>query len=46
MLTTTNNDVQPPRVFHSVHDAAAWIEENWPDFDLEATHPVTWYGDR
>ncbi len=35
----------PPRRFHTVHDAAAWIQQNWPDFDLEATHPVTWRGE-
>ena len=35
----------PPRRFHTVHDAAAWIQHNWPDFDLEATHPVTWRGE-
>ena len=34
----------PPRRFHTVHDAAAWIQHNWPDFDLEATHPVVWRG--
>ncbi len=32
----------PPRRFHTVHDAAAWIQENWPDFDLESTMPVQW----
>ena len=36
----------PPRRFHHLHDAAAWIEKNWPDFDLEATHPVIWRGER
>ncbi len=36
----------PPRRFHTVHDAAVWIQQNWPDFDLEATHPVTWRGER
>ncbi len=35
----------PPRRFHTVHDAAAWIQQNWPDFDLEATHPVVWGGE-
>jgi hypothetical protein len=35
----------PPRSFHTVHDAAVWIETNWPDFDLEATMPVTWRGE-
>ncbi len=28
----------PPRRFHNLHDATAWIQQNWPDFDLEATH--------
>ena len=27
-----------PRRFHTMHDAAVWIQENWPDFDVEA-HP-------
>jgi serine/threonine protein kinase len=36
----------PVRVFHNVHDAAAWIAKNWPDFDLETNHPVTWRGER
>ena len=22
--------------FHNLHDAAAWIQKNWPDFDLES----------
>jgi hypothetical protein len=35
----------PPRRFHNLH-AAAWIQPTWPDFDLEATHPVTWRGER
>ncbi len=26
----------PPRRFHTVYDAAAWINENWPDFDYAA----------
>ena len=37
---------QPARRFHNMHDAAAWIQQNWPDFDLEATHPVIWRGER
>ena len=36
----------PPRRFHTTHDAAVWIQENWPDFDLEATPEVQWRGDR
>ena len=39
-------DEPPPRRFRNMHDAAAWIQQNWPDFDLEATHPVTWRGER
>jgi serine/threonine protein kinase len=35
----------PPRRFHNLHDAAAWIQQNWPDFDLEASCPVTWPGE-
>ena len=27
--------------FHNLRDAVASIQQNWPDFDLEATHPVT-----
>ena len=30
------------RRFHDLHDAAIWIQQNWPDFDLEACNPVTW----
>ncbi len=36
----------PPRRFHNLHDAATWIQQNWPDFDLEATHQVIWRGER
>jgi hypothetical protein len=36
----------PPRRFHNLHDAAAWIQQNWPDFDLETNCPVTWRGSR
>ncbi len=32
------------RQFHNLHEAAAWIAKNWPDFDLETNHPVTWRG--
>jgi len=35
----------PQRVFHNLHDAAAWIQKNWPDFDLEANHAVIWRGE-
>jgi hypothetical protein len=31
----------PPSRFHNLHDAAAWIQRNWPDFDLETNCPVT-----
>ena len=45
-LTPNRSPAAPPhRRFHSVHDAAAWIQQNWPDFDLEATHPVVWRGE-
>lgn len=38
-----NADVATPeRRFHNLHDAAAWIEQNWPAFDLETNHPMTW----
>jgi serine/threonine protein kinase len=37
---------QLPRRFHNLHDAATWIQQNWPDFDLEATYPATWRGSR
>ena len=50
---TANGDLKPnrspaeppPRRSHTLHDAATWIQHNWPDFDLEATHPVTWRGE-
>jgi hypothetical protein len=34
------------RRFHNLHDAAAWIQQNWPDFDLEANYRVNWRGSR
>ncbi|HEV3302565.1 MAG TPA: protein kinase [Planctomycetaceae bacterium] len=38
---------QPPaRRFHNLADAAAWIQQNWPDFDLETNCPATWRGSR
>jgi len=48
---SSNSDGQtevslPPRRFHSLSDAAAWIQQNWPDFDLETNCPVTWRGSR
>jgi serine/threonine protein kinase len=39
-------DQLPPRRFHSLYDAADWIQKNWPDFDLETNCPVTWRGSR
>ncbi|HEV8070078.1 MAG TPA: serine/threonine-protein kinase [Planctomycetaceae bacterium] len=39
-------DREPPRRFHNLHDAAAWIQQNWPDFDLETNCPATWRGSR
>jgi serine/threonine protein kinase len=36
----------PARRFRNLHDAAAWIQKNWPDFDLETNCPVTWRGSR
>jgi hypothetical protein len=39
-------DPPRPRRFHNLHDAAEWIQENWPDFDLETNCPVTWRGSR
>ncbi len=40
---TNETPVKPKRQFHNAHDVAEWIEKNWPDFDLDATHPVTFY---
>jgi serine/threonine protein kinase len=37
-------DQLPPRQFQNLHDAADWIQKNWPDFDLETNCPVTWRG--
>ena len=37
---------EQPRRFHNLHDAAGWIQQNWPDFDLETNCPVTWRGSR
>jgi hypothetical protein len=39
-------DPLPPRRFQHLHDAAAWIQQNWPDFDLETNCPATWRGSR
>ncbi len=39
---TSTEPTPPPRRFQNVYDAADWIEKNWPDFDLDATMPVTW----
>ena len=36
----------PSRRFHNLHDVAAWIQQNWPDFDLETNCPATWRGSR
>jgi hypothetical protein len=36
----------PARRFRNLHDAAVWIQQNWPDFDLETNCPVTWRGSR
>ena len=44
-LAGDSTDLRLPlaqRRFHNLHDAAAWIEQNWPDFDLETNHPMTW----
>ena len=44
-LAGDSTDLRLPlaqRRFHNLHDAAAWIELNWPDFDLETNHPLTW----
>lgn len=42
-LKPNRSPVKPPaRRFHTIHDAAAWIEKNWPDFDLESTPEVQW----
>jgi hypothetical protein len=35
-------DPQPSRRFQILQQAAAWIQQNWPDFDLETSCPVTW----
>ena len=32
----------PDRKIFYTHDASNWIQANWPDFDLEYQHPVTW----
>ncbi len=45
-LTPNRSPESPLRRFHTVHDAAVWIQQNWRDFDLEATHSVTWRGER
>jgi hypothetical protein len=39
-------DQLPPRRFQTLHDAADWIQKNWPDFDLETNCPATWRGSR
>jgi serine/threonine protein kinase len=42
----TPGEELPPRRFHSLHDAEDWIQQNWPDFDLETNCPATWRGAR
>jgi serine/threonine protein kinase len=34
------------RRFNNLHDVANWIQQNWPDFDLETNCPATWRGSR
>jgi serine/threonine protein kinase len=41
-----SHDQTPPRRFHNLHDAAAWIQQNWPDFDLETNCSATWRSSR
>jgi serine/threonine protein kinase len=41
-----SHEQSPPRRFHNLHDAAVWIQQNWPDFDLETNCPATWRGSR
>jgi hypothetical protein len=43
-VTNSQKAQSPPRRFHNVHDAAKWIQENWPDFDLDSNCPVAWRG--
>jgi|GEM_PF-1793978 len=43
--TSTNDNAKPEppaRRFHTIYDAAEWIQANWPDFDLDATPEVQW----
>jgi hypothetical protein len=42
----TGGEVEPLHKFRNVRDAAAWIQKNWPDFDLETNCPTTWRGSR
>ena len=39
-------DALPQRRIQTLADAAAWIQQNWPDFDLETNCPATWRGSR
>ena len=39
-------DQLPRQRLHNLHDAAAWIQQNWPDFDLETNCPATRRGSR
>ena len=32
----------PARRFHTIHDAAAWIQQNWPGYDLEKVPEVSY----
>ncbi len=34
----------PPRKFRTIHDAQIWIQQNWPDFNLDETPEVQWRG--
>ncbi len=42
---TLEKQTTPLRRISTLYDAAEWIIENWPDFDLEANQPVFWLGE-
>ncbi len=43
-LTPHRSPEPPPRKFRAIHDAQLWIQQHWPDFNLEETPEVQWRG--
>jgi hypothetical protein len=37
-----NSSEPPPRKSHTIYDAQVWIQQNWPEFNLDETPEVEW----